>query len=163
MNELTSQQLALIMTLLTAAVSLVGVWLGSKLSSRNERRKRELELLERRFEAFRQLREVIDNIPRQETVDELTARLKTEPGLLNSLKHRLVRLFGLRRELVLYLDDKIVLYIDQRLHPLFRAETGTYELKSGVEDGFARCCVELVGEVDRVEKQLVALHRNAVK
>jgi hypothetical protein len=163
MKELTSQELALIMSLITAVVSLIGVWLGSKLSTRNERRRHGLEMLENRFEAFRQLKGVIDNIPRETTVDELTARLKTEPELLNSLKHRLVRLFGLRRELVPYLDDKIALYIDQRFHSLFRAETGTYELKPTVEEEFARCCVELGGEVDRLEKELVALHRKAAK
>src|ERR1035437_3658738 len=163
MKELTSQELALITAVVTAAVSLIGVWLGSKLSTRNERRRRGLELLEKRFEAFRQLKKVIDNIPREATIDELTARLKTEPELLNSLKHRLVRLFGLRIELFPWLDDKIALYLDQGLRSLFRAETGTYELKPGVEDRFARWCVELVGEIDRLEKELVALHRKAAK
>ena len=163
MKGLTSQELALITAVVTAVVSLIGVWLGSKLSTRNERRRRHLELLEKRFEAFRQLKAVIDNIPREATADELTARLKTEPELLNSLKHRLVRLFGLRIELVPWLDDKIASYIDQRLRSLFRAETGTCELKPGVEGGFARCCVELVGEIDRLEKDLVALHRKVAK
>jgi len=151
------------MALVTAVVSLIGVWLGSKLSTRSERRRRDLELLEKRFEAFRQLKEVIDSIPREATVDELTARVKTEPELLNSLKHRLVRLFGLRIELVPWLDEKIGLYIDQRFRSLFRAEIGTYELKPGVEDKFAPCCVELVGEIDRLEKELVALYRKAAK
>jgi hypothetical protein len=97
------------------------------------------------------------------TVDELRERLKKEPELLHSLKHRLARLFGLRIELVPYLDQKVASYIDRELGGLYRAETGTYELKPSGEDCFATCCVELVREIDRVERELTTLHRKISK
>lgn len=157
MKELASQALSL----LSQLVPLLAVYLGWHLANRSERRRHASELLERRFEAFRQMKAVTDNIPRETTVDELKARFKDEPTLLQNLGSRLVRLFGLRRELVPYLDDRMGSYIDQELGSLYRAETGTYEMQPGVEDRFARCCVELVTEINRIEKQLVELHRKS--
>ena len=144
-------------------ITLGAVFLTWWLTGRSERRRRALDLLEKRFEAFRQLRTVVDNIPRGATVDGLTARLKKEPELLNSLNHRLGRIFGLRIELVPYLDEDVASYIDEDFGCLFQAETGTLELKPGMEDRFARCCVELVAKIDRLETQLIEVHRKISK
>ena len=163
MKELACQVISLVAQLAPVVIPPIAVYLGWKLGNQSERRRRVSELLEKRFDAFRQLKAVTDSIQRGDTVEQLAGRFATEPELLSALKHRLVRVFGLRRELVPYLDHKIALYIDQELYPLFHAETGTYELKPGVEHRFAQCCVELVGEIDRLEKDLVAQHRKTDK
>jgi len=163
MKKLASQLMSLIASLAPAVIPLIAVYLGWKLSSQSERRKRTLENLEKRFEAFRQLKEVIDNIPRGISAKEFEARMRTDPDLLKSLEHRLVRLFGLRRELIPHLDEKMVSFIDQRFSPLFRVETGSYDLKPDVFEAFAQCCEELVNETDSIEKRLVELYRKQVK
>ena len=75
----------------------------------------------------------------------------------------MVRPFGLRRELVPHLDEKLVSLIDQRFSPLFRVETGTYELKPDAIEAFADCCEKLVIEIDSMETRLVKLYRRRVK
>lgn len=163
MKELASQLMSLIASLAPAVIPLIAVYLGWKLSSQSERRKRALETLEKRFATFRELKEVIDNIPRGLSAEDLTVRMRAEPELLRSLKHRLVRLFGLRRELIPHLDEKIVSLIDKRFSPLFRVETGSYELMPDVLEAFAQCCEELVSKTDSIEKRLVELYNKRLK
>jgi len=163
MRELISQFLLLMGNLAPAVIPLIAVYLGWKLSSLSERRKRSLEVLEKQFEAFRKLKEVLDNIPRGVTGEELAARMKTEPELLDSLKHRLVRLFGLRRELVPHLDQKIASLIDRQFFPLFRCETGSYQLRRDAIEAFAKCCEELVVEIESLKERLAALYRKRIK
>ena len=163
MKELASQLISLIGGLAPAFIPLLAFYLGWKISSQSERRKRALENLEKRFEALRQLKEVIDNIPRGLSAKELEERMGNDPDLLKSLELRLVRLFGLRRELIPHLDEKIISFIDQRFSPLFRVETGSYYLKPDVLEVFARCCEELVNETDSIEKRLVELYRKKMK
>ena len=163
MKELASQLMSLIASIAPAVIPLIAVYIGWKLSTRSERRKRELENLEKHFEAFRELKKIIDNIPRGLSAEELEMRIRTEPELLTSLQHRLVRLFGLRRELIPHLDQKMVSFIDQRFLPLFRVETGSYDLKPDVYKAFAKCCEDLVNETDFIEKKLVALYQKQTK
>ena len=163
MKELASQFMTLIASIAPAVIPLIAVYIGWKLSSQSERRKRALENLEKRFEAFRQLKEVIDNIPRELSAKELEARMNSDPDFLKSIEHRLIRLFGLRRELIPHLDESMVSFIDRRLSPLFRVETGSYDLKPDVLEIFSRCCEELVKETDSIEKRLVELYRKKMK
>lgn len=152
MKELASQLMSLIASIAPAAIPLIAVYIGWKLSSLSERRKRNLDNLEKRFEALRELKKVIDNIPRGLSAEQLALRIRIELDLLKSLETRLVRLFGLRRELIPHLDPKMVTFLDQRFLPLFRVETGSYELKPNVYEEFAKCCEELVNETDFIEK-----------
>ena len=86
MKELASQFMALISSIAPAVIPLIAVYIGWKLSSQSERRKRALENLEKRFEAFRQLKQVIDNIPRELSAKELEARMNSEPEFLKSIE-----------------------------------------------------------------------------
>jgi hypothetical protein len=150
--------LSVVLTSATVAAVVSGLF--TVISQFFERRARQRELwLEKRFEALRQIKSTLDGIPRDLTVDELATRLKTEPQLLKDLKHRPVRLFGLRNELVPYLDDRIASYIDHSLRCIYHTEAGAFELKAGMEEAFARCCIELIQASDRVEKELVAQRR----
>lgn len=163
MKELASQFMALISSIAPAVIPLIAVYIGWKLSSQSERRKRALENLEKRFEAFRQLKQVIDNIPRELSAKELEARMNSEPEFLKSIEHRLIRLFGLRRELIPYLDESMVSFIDRRFSPLFRAETGSCDLKPDALESFSRCCEDLVKETDSIEKRLGELYRKKIE
>jgi hypothetical protein len=60
----------------------------------------------------------------------------------------------LRRQLIPYLDEKIIFLIDKRFMPLFLIETGSYDLKADTIDAFAKCCGELIIETDNLEKCL---------
>jgi hypothetical protein len=89
-----------IIPLVQLLITPVAIFLTWYLGSRSERRRHKMELLEKQFEAFRELRQVSDDIPREPAGDELIVYLKSQPELLNSLKNRILRIFGLRRELV---------------------------------------------------------------
>ena len=163
MKELISQFISLLATIAPAIIPLIAVYFTWKLSNQSERRKRILENLENRFHALRQLKAVIDNIPRGLSAEELEIRLINEPEFLNSLKSRLMRILGLRRELIPYLDDNIISFIDQRFSSLFNSEAGHADLKPDSIKAFAKCCVELIIETDAIEKKLIELHRKQYK
>jgi hypothetical protein len=154
MQKILLELLAVIEKWGSAIIPLIAVYLGWRLGYYSERRRRELEILEKKIDALRALREVVDNIPRDIKAEELAERMKTDSEFKENLKHRLVRLFGLRRELIPYLDEKITFLIDKRFMPLFLIETGSYDLKADATDAFAKCCEELTIETDNLEKDL---------
>ena len=55
-----------------------------------------------KFIALREIRSVVENIPPNLTTKELEEKLKSDPDFRNNLTNRLVRLFGLRNELIPY-------------------------------------------------------------
>ena len=77
--DILSQILTFLSDIAPSVIPLIAVYFGWKLSSYNERRKLSLEDLDNRFEAFRQIKEVVDNIPRVNTAEELEIRMKNEP------------------------------------------------------------------------------------
>ena len=163
MKELTSQFISFLAQIAPAVIPIIAVYFGWKLSNYSERRKRVLEDLENRFNAFKQFKAVIDNIPRGLSSEDLEIRMQNEPELLNSLKIRLTRLLGLRRELIPYLDEDLVSFIDKRFYPLFKVETGHSDLRPDSLKSFAECCIKLVIETDAIEKKLVELYRRQFK
>jgi len=138
----------------SAIISLLAVYLGWRLGYYSERRRRELEILEKKIEALRSLREVVDNIPRDIKAEQLSRRMGADSEFKKNLEHRLIRLFGLRRELIPYLDKNIIFLIDKRFMPLFLIEAGSCDLKADTIDEFAKCCEELIKETDNLEKNL---------
>ena len=163
MKEIILQLLKLLSDIAPYVVPLIAVYLGWRLGYFSERRKRKFEELDKKFHALRELKGVIDNIPKNVSLDELEHRIRTEPELLSSLVHRLGRLFGLRRELIPHLDISIMSIIDNQLSPLFKSETGTIELIPGKEDTFAKSCMELQREINSLEEKLISAHKKLVK
>lgn len=162
MMELALSILSAFEKLAYAFSGLIGVYVGWKLATHSERLRRQEEALEKQFDAFRELRSVIDDIPRDATAEQLTEQMNTDINFRDRLQSRLVRLFGLRRELVPHLDGKIVSLIDQSLSPLYKIETGTYHPKTDRLEEFASCCVKLVAETDSLEKRLVKSYNKAI-
>lgn len=163
MQNILQQLVTLIEKFGSAIISLIGVYFGWRLGHYSERRRLELEILEKKIEALRALREVVDNIPRDLKAEQLAKRMKADSEFKSNLEHRVVRIFGLRRELIPYLDDRITFLIDNQLMPLFVIETGSHNLKADAIDAFARCCEKLIFEADSLEKSLTKAYYKKLK
>ncbi len=74
MQNILLQLLAVIEKLGSAIISLIAVYFGWRLGYYSERRRRELEILEKKIEALRELRELVDNIPRDIKAEQLAER-----------------------------------------------------------------------------------------
>ncbi len=98
---------------------------------------------------------VADNVPSHLSYDELVTELEAEGEFRESMSGRLVRLFGLRRELVGWLDPAIVDFIDDRLRPLYRSGVGEYDLPRDRAREFATLALELPELVARTERKLL--------
>lgn len=90
-----------------------------------------------KFKALREIKFVISNIPPHLSRKELEDRLKNDQEFRESLAHRLVRLFGLRNELIPYIEPEIIDLIDKQLEPLFIIENGSYTLRTERNPEFA--------------------------
>jgi len=159
------QEIYKILQLIISApvLTLIGVWLGWVLNSLSQRRQHRMESLQSYFAALREVMKVTSNIPPDLGVSELQSRVESEVEFQNSLSGRLVRLFGLRTELIPYLDKEIIEFIDQRFKPLYTIETGTYEIRSNMSKEFAVAVYQLRLLVERVERRLVSKYENISK
>lgn len=133
-------------------LSLLGVLLGWRLGHASQQHQRRIDALDRRLDAYRQLKHVLENVP-DVTAEALLARLQSDPALSSNLQHRLARLFGLRVELVPYLDPSIAKAIDQQFSPAFRYEAGSCELVD--LQRFATSAVGLLEQCNALESKLV--------
>ena len=86
-------------------------------------------------------------------------KLKSDDEFLTSFTFRLLRIFGLRRELIPVIEPELISLIDDGLEPLFNIEVGKYSLKDGRLDQFATLAVELAEMVRAIEKKLTLEHR----
>ena len=134
---------------------MIAVWLGWRLSASTQRTQRRLDALERRFEALSAIMAVADNVPSHMSYDELVTELETDNEFFGSMSGRLVRLSGIRRELVGWLDPAIVEFIDDRLRPLYRSGVGKFDLPRDRAPEFATIALELPELVARTERKLL--------
>jgi hypothetical protein len=163
MTEIVTKFLDLIPQLVPWIVPLIAVYLGWRLSYRSEAKKRALDILDKQLYALRELKSVAQNIPRGIVAEELTDRMESEPEFLSSLKHRLVRLLGLRIELIPHLDASTIQLLDEQFAPLFDTHTGQYILRSEATQEFAIVCVDILRHVDQLESHLVESYRRLTK
>jgi len=133
---------------------LVGVWLGWVLNSHSQRKQRRLERLAESFNALREIRHVVEDIPPDLDEKELNERLASDPDFQKSLSSRLARLFGLRTELIPSLDKEFSELIDKQLQPLYKIQTGSYDFKAERINDFAFSCMRLKELVLQVENRL---------
>jgi hypothetical protein len=135
-------------------VSLFGVYLGWKLSRRSEARQRYVDNLKQKFAALSQIRAVIDDIPPGLDGSELFTKLDSDDDFCGTLVIRLTRLFGLRNELIPYIDSSFVQLIDQRFKPLFVIQTGTYTFRMEKKRELAAFLAEVSSLVPALEIKL---------
>jgi len=163
MKDLLIKLLDLVPVLAPWLVPLFAVYLGWKLRYYSEGKKRAIEHLDKRLNALRELKHIASDIPRSLTAQQLVDRMENEPDLLKSLKHRLVRLLGLRIELVPYLEESTIKLLDERFAPLFDTRTGRSDLRDGVIKEFASVCVDILKHVDQLEANLVETHKTLIR
>jgi hypothetical protein len=144
--------------LIPLASALVGGYLGSYLTVRQQRLQRHLDDLAARFAALREVMKVAENVPRALSYHELQERLAADPELHRALTSRLIRLFGLRIELTPYLDSEIRDFIDGTFKGLYATAAGSYELRVN-DEVFADVAVQFRRLTTRVEEKLIAEHK----
>jgi len=116
------------------------------------------ESLSERLLSIQEIRKVTDNIPRV-TANELLNKLESDNEFLTSFTARLLRIFGLRRELIPIIEPELISLIDNKLEPLFNIGIGNYTLKKGKLKQFAAIAVELAEMVRAIENKLTQEHR----
>lgn len=116
-----------------------------------------------KLNSIRQIKSVTDNIPPDLNEKELLEKLKTDPESRKNLANRLVRLFGLRNELIPYIDSRIVDLIDKHLLALFIIETGKYIFKEDKIEEFVTFITEIRSLVNTLEKKLRQEYEEHVK
>jgi len=141
-----------------ASLLAIGAILGIAVQAQVKLSKATDESLEHRLNALREIKNVIDNIPKVSNYD-LSDRLYSDTEYREQLTSRLVRLFGLRRELIPYLDSKLVDLIDNEFEPLFVIELGRYTFKDDMVHKLIDFIEKVIKLVQTVETKLTEEYR----
>lgn len=121
------------------------------------------EHLQGKFYALSKIRAVVDNIPQGLEREEILERLKTDPKLRRQLTGRLVRLFGLRNELIPYLEPEFVELIDTQFQPFYVIQTGTYTFREEKLEEFVVFMEQLPPLVLSAETRLMQEYEKSLK
>ena len=151
----TTEVVAAIQPMLAPVLTLVGVWVGWRLGASSRRGERRMERLRERMEALAEILKVVDNVPPDIGRQELVERVSRDPEFAKSLSMRLLRLFGLRTELIATIDREIGDFIDERVRPVFEIAVGNYQLRADRISEFAAAAVDLRILTKRVERRLI--------
>jgi len=107
-------------------IPLIAAYIGWRLSQKAYVRQLLVDTLKNKFDALREIKSVIGNIPPDQNKGGLIERLGNDDEFRKSLTARMVRLFGLRNELIPFIAPEFVDLIDKRLEPLYKIENGSY-------------------------------------
>jgi len=118
-------------------VPLIAAYIGWRLSQKTYVRQLLVDSLKNKFDALREIKSVIGNIPPDLNKDGLIERLDNDDGFRKSLTDRMVRLFGLRNELIPFITLEFVDLIDRQLEPLYNIENGSYIFRPEKLQAFA--------------------------
>ena len=141
-----------------ASLVCLAVILGTGVRSRIKLAKMQDETLLRRLNSIREIMQVTDDIPRI-PADELLTKLNNDERFCKSLTSRLVRLFGLRRELIPFLEPEIIDLIDNEFEPFYSIGVGLYTFNDEKLHEFSVLAVKLAITVKEVERKLTEEHR----
>ena len=144
-------------------VPLIAAYIGWRLSQKTYVKQLLIDSLKNKFDALREIKSVVGNIPPNLTKEELIQRLSSDADFRNSLTTRIVRLFGLRNELIPFLDPAFVDLIDKKLEPLFAIENGSYTFRSDKVAGFALFADEAQLLVSSIETKLTEEYKKHLK
>lgn len=131
---------------------------GIAVSAQNKLSKALDDSLTRRLRAVQEVKRIVDNIPRLSR-EELFERLSSDPQFRRGLTSRLVRLLGLRTELVPYIEPGIADLIDREFEPLFVVELGKYTFRDEKLDEFITFAERVVEIVHTTEAELTDEYR----
>ena len=142
-----------------ASLAALVVILGIGIRAQVQLSKIQDESLSERLLAIQEVMKVTTDIPRL-TESQLLLKFKNDDEFLKSFTYRMLRIFGLRRELIPIMEPEIVSLIDEELEPLFDIEVGKYTLKEEKIKEFASVTIKLDKIVRRLEKELTKERRN---
>jgi hypothetical protein len=144
-------------------VPLIAAYIGWKLSQKTYVRQLLVDTLKNKFDALREIKSLIENIPPDLNKKELIERLRNDETFRNSLTGRMVRLFGVRNELIPFIAPEFVNLIDTRLTPLFVIENGTYTFRQEMIQEFAGFAEEAKLLVTSIETKLTEEYKKQLK
>ena len=144
-------------------VPLIAAYIGWRLSQKTYVRQLLVDTLKSKFDALREIKAVIENIPPDLNKDDLIDRLSHDKDFRNSLTGRMVRLFGLRNELIPFISPEFVNLIDTQLQPLFTIENGSYTFKPEKIQAFAAFADKARLVVSSIETKLTEEYKKQLK
>ena len=144
-------------------VPLIAAYIGWRLSQKTYVRQLLVDSLKNKFDALREIKSVIGNIPPDLNKDGLIERLDNDDGFRKSLTARMVRLFGLRNELIPFISPELVDLIDRQLKPLYKIENGSYIFRPENIHAFAIVADDAKRLVASIENKLIDEFKKQLK
>ena len=144
-------------------VPLIAVYIGWRLSQKTYVRQLPVGALKNQFDALREIKSVLGNIPPGLNREALIERLGNDDDFRNSLTGRMVRLFGLQNELIPFIAPEFLDLIDTQPTPLFVIENGRYTFRTDKVQSFAVFADEARLLVSSVETELTEEYRRQLK
>jgi len=144
-------------------VPLIAAYIGWRLSQKTYVRQLLVDTLKNKFDALREIKSIIGNIPPDLNKEALLGRLSNDDEFRNSLTGRMVRLFGLRNELIPFIAPEFVDLIDTQLAPLFAIENGSYTFRPEKVEAFATFADEARLLVSSIETKLTEEYKKQLK
>jgi hypothetical protein len=144
-------------------VPLIAAYIGWRLSQKTYVRQLLVDSLKNKFDALREIKSVIGNIPPDLNNDGLIERLGNDDDFRKSLTGRMVRLFGLRSELIPFIDPEFVDLIDTQLEPLYTIETGSYTFRAEKLQEFAMFADKARLLISSIETKLIEEYKKQLK
>ena len=144
-------------------VPLIAAYIGWRLSQKTYVRQLLVDTLKNKFDALREIKSVMGNIPPDLNKEGLIERLRNDDDFRNSLTGRMVRLFGLRNELIPFIAPEFVDLIDTQLEPLFTIENGRYTFRPERLQAFAMFADEARLLVSSIETKLTEEYKKQLK
>ena len=122
-----------------------------------------MDTLKNKFDALREFKSVIGNIPPDLNKEGLIERLSNDNDFRNSLTLRMVRLFGLRNELIPFISPEFVDLVDRQVAPLFIIENGRYTFRQEKIQAFATFADEARLLAISIETKLTEEYKKQLK
>jgi hypothetical protein len=144
-------------------VPLIAAYVGWRLSQKTYVRQLLVDTLKNKFDALREIKSVIGNIPPDLNKDDLIERLNRDKDFRDSLTTRMVRLLGLRNELIPFIAPEFVDLIDTQLEPLYSIENGSCAFRVERIQAFAIFAAEARLLVSSIETKLTAEYKKQLK
>jgi len=144
-------------------VPLIAAYVGWRLSQKSFARQLLVDSLKNKFDALRELKSVIQNIPPDLNEKALVEKLRNNPDFRESLTGRMIRLFGLRNELIPFIAPEFVKLIDSQLEPLYMIENGSYTFKNEKIQEFGAFAEKAKQLVSSIEIKLSEEYKDQLK
>jgi hypothetical protein len=162
-NQLIKDVFQFIKDISQPLIALIGVWMGWRLGVSSQRKQRRLDHLNERFAALCEVMKIVDNIPHNLKRKDLINMINRDSDLHSKLTSRLIRLIGIRSELISSLEPEFINFIDNKFRPLFLNAVGSWELSPDKTSDFAEVVCDLQKLVEQIELKLLTEQNKLIK